>query len=412
MWTRRLLRAVGNKDDLYNPDVLRLLEKVGSNYSDGLALDKFDFNELRKRVPKEVVDRLISKDSILNHPDFAKFNTMADVTAHSHPLLPPSLSRPAFLLSERKATAKRMTLDFINTENALKSTREREFETSPVVSSDGYFVHMALVIARDPIWLLCDPNKVKMKTRLMKIKKNHNLLFKSDQSLVGVAGKSKSSSTEEQILKEAEASFKKGKDISQFREKGSTHFLRANPEQTDPRQIDFAGGYRTYLLLKDKLSEEWVFPEVQLYGSKTFSSHVADINRTILGNQMELHHLPAGSPCVDLIDFATQVVVPRPRTFAEDVFDLFFRRAQILFPEASESDIRLMLDKRHFMTQSTQPKTLEVKGKKVFHFRSLHVNGDFELSHDNYTDWAWVPRLHLNKYLSREKHARLVDSLL
>jgi hypothetical protein len=94
------------------------------------------------------------------------------------------------------------------------------------------------------------------------------------------------------------------------------------------------------------------------------------------------------------------------------VYDLFLRRLEALFPEATEADLRVMLAKRHSMSQVTTPNELAVKGRKVFYYRSLHVKGNFELSSENYTDWAWVPRLELNKYLTRERYARLVDTLL
>lgn len=411
MWTRRLFRAI-SKDDIYNLDVLKVLETIGNEYSDGLALDHFSLTELKKRVSPEIVERLIGKDSVLNHPEFANFSTFADVTAHNHPLIPPHLTRPAILLNERQAMAKRMTLDFINTEDTLKATRLKEFEDSPMVSSDGYFVHLALVVARDPIWLLSNSKKVEYNMQLLKIKKAHNILPKADQNLIGEVAEVKAKDTEGMILKEAETLFKRGEDITHLQERGSTHFLRANPIQADPHEIDYAGGYRTYLLLKDRQTEEWQLPEVPLYGSKTFGHYTDEILKSILGGKLELYHFNT-KPCdIQIIDFPAPISIPRPRAFAEDVYDLFLRRAKILFPEAEEPDLKLLLAKRNSMEEEKASKKQKIKGKKVFNFRSLHLSGNYVPSNENYIDWAWVPKLQLNKYLTKERYARLIGSLL
>jgi hypothetical protein len=410
MWTRRLCRAF-SKDDIYSPDVLRLLEKIGNNYADGLALDNFSIRELRKRVPPEVVERVIGKDSVLNHPDFAEFCDFADVTAHDHKLLPPHLSRPAIMLNERQVAAKRMTLDFIKAEKTLKHIRQKEFESSPTLSSDGYFVYMALVVARDPIWVLSDAKKIELKTQLLKIRRAHNLLPKADPILVDTKAK-QSQDPHDQNLQEAAVLFQRGQDISHLRVPGSTHFLTSNPDQSDPHQVDYAGGYRTYLLLKDKLTQEWMFPEVQLFGSMHFSDCTDRVAKTLFKNQMQLYHLNHNPSGFEIHEFPSPTSIPRPRAFDEDVYDLYFRRLQVLFPEATEADLRVMLAKRHSMPQVTTPNELAIRGRKVFYFRSLHVKGSFELASENYTDWAWVPRPELNKFLTRERHARLVDNLL
>jgi hypothetical protein len=112
---------------------------------------------------------------------------------------------------------------------------------------------------------------------------------------------------------------------------------------------------------------------------------------------------------VDIINYETPKIMPRPRLVSEDVYDLYFNRAKILFPKASETDIEKYLDKKYSLRRSTDPAEKKIKGKKVFYFKAIYDSGNFSLKSDSlYSDWAWVPRMELNKYLDEETYKRFI----
>jgi hypothetical protein len=350
----------------------------------------------------------ITKDNPLyDIPEFYEINDFEDITAHFHHTLPPNLTRPAILLSERQRAAKQMTLEYIKKENELIKKRAKTLTEFPVVTKDKYEVQTGLMVVRDPIWLLHDEVehqylKIKSKTfsehgRFPALK-SKDLGLKRDPP----SGEDDRNTRMRGVLR----IFDRKEDIKFTPyEHPSTHWLEADPYETDPRKIAYAGGYRVWLLLKEKSTKKWVFPTVRMFGAHTFEDGLGKITNELLETRILYNILGPYACLCDIRNFEKEKIVNRPRMLSEDVYELYFKRSKILFPDSDDETIEKYLMKRYYMTRNTLPVTIDLKGIKTFYFRAIYQRGVFDLKPESiYSDWAWVPKLEMNKYLTEEDY--------
>lgn len=410
MLGRKVFRRVVNYYEKANLD--KLLNTSMVDDIDARALYNFSFKELKKNVSAEVWAQIVKDNPFYDIPEFYEINDFEDIIPHFHHTLPPYLSKPAVVLSELQRAAKKMTLDYIKNETDLIKKRAKALSEFPIVSKDNYEIEAGLMVVRDPIWLLYDEKEMKWLSYRTKVLSEHSKLasIKASDFLYlrePVSGEDNRSIRMRNVLKK----FESNEDLSYTPyEKPSTHWLEADPNEPDPRSISYAGGYRVWLLLKERKTNKWVFPKVKMFGTHTFSDAIGRIKNELLEGRLKLETMGPLACKVDVQDKDKQV--DRPRFLSEDIYDLYFKRSKILFPDSSDETIARYLKRRYNMEKNQNPQRLELKGKKTFFFRALYQDGNFGLMQDSeYDDWAWVPKLELSKYLDEDQYTRFVKVL-
>jgi hypothetical protein len=76
------------------------------------------------------------------------------------------------------------------------------------------------------------------------------------------------------------------------------------------------------------------------------------------------------------------------------------------------SDMPHVVNKRDLLPHEINDKrNKNFKGVKIFYFGARHMEGVANIFNENWIDHAWVPRLQMNKYLTREDYATFIHSL-
>jgi hypothetical protein len=411
MWRRSFFPLRKFASDPYDPEFLRRILSLGNNYSDARAFDEYNFVELKKRVSPEIWNQITMNDELFKEIGM-QITDFQDVKPIDSKYVPPSLSRPAFLLDERERRARRLAVDFHLSEKSLKKERLRGLNAFPALTSDDYEVHIGVILMREPVWLTLNQTNAEWFKLRHNTNKKFGLFPKAKDQLLELPEKPV---TDDPAAKKRAALEKRFDTTREVYEtdyiKGSLHFLEANPYESDPREMSYAGGNNVYLLLKDKHSEKWVFPTSQAIGFRK----IGDCRDEILGSickDVEYHHL-GPSPVLALKEeFEKPLTLKRPKYFEEDEYEMVFKRTQILFPRASAAEVESFLLKRYNLSRVSEANERVVKGRKTFFFRTYHVNNPFQLvENERYSDWAWVPKVDLNKYMDRENYYRFINSL-
>lgn len=407
MLRTRLLRKFA---DLYDQTVIDKLIKGNYDEIDGRALYGFSLKELKKRVSPDVWATITANDPIFKIPELQDVCDIEDSLPHFHHSLPPHLSRPALLLDERQRAAKRMTLEYIKTEKAMVEERSKRINEFPILTTDTYELQAGLMVVRDPIWVLHDDVEVDwFKTRYKVLNDTGrvaNLKIKDYEHDRAEDSIENDRNVRMRIL---ERMMDNKEDLKYTPLKDSVHFLEADPNEKDPHSIAYAGGYRVWLLLKEKATGKWVFPIMRMVGNQSFAEVRRKIMKEIFDNKLNVHLLGPSPVKVDIVNHKEPVPVQRPRQVYEDIYDLYFNRSKLLFPQAKDQDIEKYLMKRYSISRHVESNTKEVKGKKSFYWRALYDNGSISLKPESpYNDWAWVPKLEMNRYLDEENYYRFI----
>ena len=380
---------------------------------DSRSFFNFSIKELKKKVPPEVWGKMISQDPLLKIPELEDVCDIADAIPHFHKSLPPHLSRPAILLDERQRAAKRLTLEFMKTEPQLIEERNKQLSEFPVLSSDSYEVQTGVMIVRDPIWLLADDIDIDWFKLRYKVMMEHGKMGNFKLKDFVDEEQSPDYDNERGIrLKKLEKLLDNKEDLSYAPIKDSTHYLEANYEEQDPHNIAYAAGYRVWLLLKEKATQKWVFPTIRMLGTQNFIDARNTIIRDAFVHEVKVHMLGPGAIKVDRIEYPTPEIIKRPRMMAEDIYDLYLRRMRVMFPKAKDEELIKYIAKRHDLHPITDSPEVPIKGKKVFYFRGIYTGGDLRLRERGlYNDWAWVPKMELNKYFDEDTFNRLATAM-
>jgi hypothetical protein len=127
---------------------------------------------------------------------------------------------------------------------------------------------------------------------------------------------------------------------------------------------------------------------------------------------MRFQHLgPLASLCTTH-DPVKQLTLQRPLYFSEDIYNMMYERASILFPQSSPAELEKYMAKKYDMPKNPEPIEKPVVGSKTFWFKSIHLEGDINLQPDTgYDDYVWVPKKEMNKYLDRETYNTFIKCL-
>ena len=389
-------------DDKLRPELVQKLLDMGQDYADARSFRSFSYKEMKKAIPAELWEKVTKDDPISKYPELTNFTDVDDVLPQNNPRLPPHLTRPIILLNERQAKAQRMTLDFSKKEYKLKIERDAAVDQFQAVTTDGYEVNIGLLIAREPLFVSIHPKDHEFSLMRHKVWNHHNLYMVAEESLTDYDYVPDEDATEEEVRRRAitKKRLEEGKPYEYA--PGSLHHLDANPNESDPHSIQFAAGNRVFLLFKDKVTKKWAFPVVPALGKRSLDTIKEEIRANHILRQIKLHHLGPLPMYYEKKEYALTKTVDRPRGFDEELFDMFFQRTKLLFPNTPDDVLRHYVEVRHQMKFESQKLSLEVRGSKTFYFQSILISGDIKKIADQYEDWAWVPKAQLSSYLTKE----------
>lgn len=148
----------------------------------------------------------------------------------------------------------------------------------------------------------------------------------------------------------------------------SKQFKQTDPNITDPHSIQYAPCNRTYLMVKEKTSGNWVFPTRPIIEKETFSD-----GKVTLFEQ-----------------------------FSNKQWSVFYTT---VYPSLCEKRDLTTVEKRH-------PMNKKCVGVKCFYFYATHLQGVISFQQDLYSDYAWVTKMDLNKYMNKERYNLFIHSLL
>ena len=76
------------------------------------------------------------------------------------------------------------------------------------------------------------------------------------------------------------------------------------------------------------------------------------------------------------------------------------------------SEIPYVVKKRElYPHEMKDARNKKFKGVKSFYFGARHMEGITKIVNENWSECAWVPRLQMNKFLSREDYDTFIHSL-
>ena len=403
---RTALRCVGVRgfaEEKLRPELVQKLLDMGADYADARAFRNLSFRELKEKVPDDLWAKMTANDPLKKYPELSKFQEIDDIMPQNNPRLPPHLTRPAVILNERQLAAQRMTLEFAKREGRMKKQQDAEIDAFQSLTSDGYEVNIGLVVAREPIWMTINPVDLEFAKVRHKTWETHNMYFVADKSLTEYEVPPDDSVHEEVARKRTLAKKALAEGTAYEFTPGSIHYLDANPKETDPHSVANAGGNRVVLLFKDKVTQKWVFPSKPAYGRRSLDTVKEEIRKELLLDQVRLHHLGPSPLFHTMQKAAFSKTVTRPLSFDETVYNMYFRRLKILFPNAREPDLEEFLEVRHNMKKETEAVERQIQGSKTFFFQSVLLKGSVQKLPPQYEDWAWVPQAHLSRYLGKEE---------
>lgn len=147
----------------------------------------------------------------------------------------------------------------------------------------------------------------------------------------------------------------------------SKNYANIDIEIKDRHSLHYAANHRVFLLLKNKLTKEWEFPTHIFNEKDTIAKSRSRLFSKISGDKWSVTHV-ASDPIV---------TTKRPLT------------------EEESSDSKFML----------------FNGVRAFYFVAYHKAGLPEIHNYTYEDFAWVPKLEINKYLPRDCFEVFKDAL-
>lgn len=407
----RCLCARSFAEDKLRPELVQKLIDMGTDYADARAFRHFTYKEMKEKISPELWAQITKDDPIQKYPELAEFMDLDDILPQNNPRLPPHLTKPAILLNDRQLQAQRMTIEFTKREGRIKQDQDSAVNSSQSVTSDGYAVHIGLVVAREPIWLTMSPQDLAFSKVRHKTWDAHNMYFVAEASLVDYEVSPDDTITEEMAIRRliAKRNLDEGKPYPFVPD--SIHYLDADPMDANPRSIANSGGNRVFLMFKDKITQKWVFPQKPAFGRRNLDTIKEEIRKELLLEQVKMHHLGPLPLFHVKSEAAATRTVTRPLSFDEKVYDLYFRRLKILFPSSSDAALERYMEIRYKMTRDSEPVEQVIKGSKTFFFQSVLLSGNVKKLPAQYEDWAWVPRAQVSRYVSREEFAVMAPVL-
>lgn len=142
----------------------------------------------------------------------------------------------------------------------------------------------------------------------------------------------------------------------------SKYFKNVDPKVTDPKSLHNASCHTTYLLLKNRNTQEWEFPTTEMYVGETFLRAKQNILNSLLDNEESM--------LVKYLNLYPSLATLRQLTEAEQEED----------------------------------RNYDKKGVRTYYFEAHHWRGlpTFHLDKTKYEDFAWVPKLHFRNYMQRD----------
>lgn len=393
--------------DPYDSQNLEKFKALGHDYADARTFNNFSIRELKKRVPQPLWEEITKGDPLYSNPELADIWDIQDVKPFAYKYLPAYLTRPAIALNQREREARRLTIEFSKQEKELKSEREAQRSVFPLLTTDDFELNVGLLLMRSPIWLLVDDEDIAFFRTRYNAYKAHKLCYQFSDRMEPNRMIKGLQNERDIRKKELERKLEEGEEIEYDPVKGSTHYLEADRWDDDPRSIAYAGGYKVYLLVKEKKTQQWGFPSAPLYGETLFEDTKSLILKDLLGEQVKVHQWGPRPVGVYSAQFEQLEKRERPKYFQEDVYSLYLKRLKILFPKAKETDLTKYLVRKYDMSPHPEPRIREIKGKKTFYFLSHYLSGDIHLRDtEQYDDFAWVPKVEFNKYFSLQDFAQ------
>ena len=145
--------------------------------------------------------------------------------------------------------------------------------------------------------------------------------------------------------------------------------MNVDPEADDVRSLHYAAEDRTYLILRNKYTEEWEFPTTTMCFGTSFLRAKQDMFVELSGNQWKIKYNGT----------MPQIHSLRDLTIAE----------------------------------KEDPRNDGLKGVRSYYFFAHHWRGVPEMSYGNsaYDDFAWIPKRKLNEYFTKSYYEVFIDGL-
>lgn len=243
----------------------------------------------------------------------------------------------------------------------MKATQGRA-----ILDKQNFRIDLGLLISRDPIFLTIEDKEMEGLKFRLKISKKYKLMLPIAKELTEFQEKDTPPSEGIDDLPTHEIVRPDGTRVTYSG--NSKIYTKVDPEVMDNKSIQYAGAYRTHLMFKDKKTQKWVFPSINMTEKATFTNTKANLFSTVSNSKWEVVY-PTHNP----------MCVAKRGLTDEEKKDPMNRRAV---------------------------------GVKTFYFPALHEQGKILINDELYDDYAWVTRLELNKYLDRETYTNMVNSIL
>ena len=150
----------------------------------------------------------------------------------------------------------------------------------------------------------------------------------------------------------------------------SKNFANVDPETTDVRSLHYAGEDRTFLIMKNKYTDEWEFPTATFCFGTSFLRAKQDLFVKFSDSKWKIKY---------------QGTLPQIHTLRE-----------LTIAEKENSH------------------NMDLKGVRTYYFFANHWRGLPEITFPEdipYIDFAWIPKRQLNEYFTEEYHEVFIDGL-
>ena len=150
----------------------------------------------------------------------------------------------------------------------------------------------------------------------------------------------------------------------------SKNFTKVDPETKDTKSIHYAPGDATYLILKNKFTDEWEFPTSNMFFGQSFLRVKQNLFVNLTGNKWKIKYNGT----------MPQVHSLRRLTIAEQ----------------------------------EDPRNEGLKGVRTYYFFAHHLRGLPEMSINEempYNDFAWVPKRQMNEFFTKEYYEVFIHAL-
>ena len=235
-------------------------------------------------------------------------------------------------------------------------------------TNDNYRLDVGLIISRPPIFLTFTEEEMDNIKFRHEFHKKYNLYFKISDDLMNFSKRAPNygydfANLDNLMTHRKVVSPKKTITYGM----NSKMFKLADPNMKDPRHIQYEGCMRVYFIVKDKSSQEWIFPERPILEKESVKDAKENLFELISQEKWSVYHV-GNIP----------VVCNR-----RDLYE-------------------------HELKSSRNNKFI---GAKCFYFYANHVKGPIHYNPELYDDFVWVTRFELGKYFTKEKYEKFIHSM-